>query len=114
MRVRQIQGQTSAIVGVMNLAVMIIFISSIAYAAAISEIPWNVQNLKTLRSEGKPTVADFIWSTSYSPVKTMANDIGEFAWADLAGVGRLELLVTLDVNGRGFFNALLMPARIMS
>jgi hypothetical protein len=37
---------------------------------------------------------------------TKAEDVGEFAWAGLQGDGRLELVATVDVNGRAFFNAL--------
>jgi hypothetical protein len=58
---------------------------------------------------GKAAVAQFINDdTTYSPVALKAKDIGDFAWVDLADDGQYQLVMTLDVNGRSFFNALVI------
>lgn len=85
---------------------------SIAYAASVTDIPWEQSNIQTLRGFDKGAVAGFatqlLGGFSARADVVAPKDIGEFTWADLAGDGRDELVVTLDANGRAFFNALLI------
>jgi hypothetical protein len=37
--------------------------------------------------------------------------VGEFTWEDLAGDGRYELITTLDLSGRSFFDYLAVYER---
>jgi hypothetical protein len=86
-----------------------------ATAATISDMSWDHTNLPSLRSLDKAAVARFINdNTTYSPVPLKPRDIGEFTWADLAGDGRYELVTTIDVNGRAFFDALVVFWRNIS
>lgn len=83
-------------------------------AVDISQIPWNERQIQSLRALGKPSVAGFLTDINgnfsghgdCSCIKE--KDIGQFGWFDLANDGKIELVATLDVNGRGFFNALLV------
>lgn len=84
-----------------------------ATAASIVGTSWNKGNLDRLNTIGKADVAQlltdvtgFVLHSDCACVKPQ--DIGEFTWADLRGNGRLELLATLDVNGREFFNTVVI------
>jgi hypothetical protein len=93
---------------------MIIACSSSAFAGGISDLPWNESNIQTLRALDKSAVVGLLsdlWNDNHPFSIPKARDIGEFAWADLAGDRRYELVVTLDVNGRAFFNALMIYSR---
>jgi hypothetical protein len=76
----------------------------------IASVRWDKAHLRTLNTFGKADVAQLlteeglILHAACACVK--ADDIGEFTWADLQGNGSLELVATMDVNGRAFFNAL--------
>jgi hypothetical protein len=89
-------------------------IAAVCLAVDISQMPWNEQQLGVLKTLGKPSVAEFLTSINgnfsghgdCSCVKK--KDIGDFGWFDLGNDGRLELVTTLDVNGRSFFNAFMI------
>jgi hypothetical protein len=85
-----------------------------AFAADINDISWDYANAQMLRSFDRAAIAQFISGTAYSPVPVTSKDIGEFQWRDLAGDGNYELLATLDVNGRGFFNQLVIFSKAPS
>lgn len=92
--------------------VLVVVFPNIALSAGIANTPWVSSNLQELQSSDKAAIAHFINNdTTYSPVAINPKDIGEFAWVDLAGNGRIDLVVTLDVNGRAFFNALVIFGR---
>lgn len=91
---------------------LILALVQMAFAAGIANIPWSESNLETLRGFDRTAVAQFATELlgnfsghGDSPV-VKPKDIGEFTWADLEGDGQYELIMTLDVNGRAFFNAL--------
>lgn len=75
-------------------------------AAQSADLPWTRPNLKELRASSKGEVAAFINRMETGWMDISARNIGQLDWADLAGDGRYELLITLDVNGRHFYNAL--------
>ena len=98
-------------------AAVIVTSVNVACAAGIADIPWNQSNIETLRSFNQADLARFATPVlgnfsghGDSPV-VKAKDIGDFTWADLAGDGHYELVMTLDVNGRAFFNALMIFRR---
>lgn len=82
-----------------------------ARAASITSTPWGQGNITVLRAFQKSDIVQLLDNvTDFGNLHRCAcvrpADIGEFTWADLAGDGREELLLTRDVNGRQFFNAL--------
>ena len=77
-----------------------------ALAADISGLVWDRANIATLRSFGKADVAQLLTAITGFALPVKPADIGEFTWADLQGDGKVELVATMDVNGRAFFNAL--------
>jgi hypothetical protein len=96
-------------------ALLIVFsLASGAVAAELSEISWSTQQIEELKASNKPAVANFLTGINgnfsghgdCSCVKE--EDIGDFGWFDLYGDGKLELVATVDVNGRSFFNALMI------
>ncbi len=89
-------------------------IASACWAVDISQIPWNRKQAQNLKALNKSTVAEFLTNINgnfsghgdCSCVKE--KDIGQYGWFDLNSDGRLELVATLDVNGRFFFNDLMI------
>jgi hypothetical protein len=85
-----------------------------ALGASIADTPWDEGNVETLRTFNKASVARFLTDVlgnfsghgECSCVKP--DDIDGFTWAGLEGDGKLELVASLDVNGRAFFDALLI------
>jgi len=89
---------------------------SLALAAEIADIAWNESNIERLRAFDKAAVARLVADVTgnisgHWPPEVKPRDVGEFTWADLAGDGHYELVTTLDVNGRAFFNALMIYSR---
>lgn len=74
---------------------------------------WNKSNLDALRGLDKPGVVALLAAIPGNDALPVpgAQDINEFMWADLQGNGSYELLVTYDVNKRGFYNAILIYTR---
>lgn len=78
---------------------------------------WNESNIATLRSFDKAAIAEFAtgplgdFSGHGDSCGVEPKDIGDFNWVDLADDGQYQLVMTLDVNGRAFFNALLIFRR---
>jgi hypothetical protein len=77
------------------------------------------------------TPGDYPWTTGSGNVSTIAwtkdqigtylatatnlvdsSSVGDFRFADLLGDGNLELVATIDVNGRAFYNEILVVRRI--
>jgi hypothetical protein len=82
--------------------------------AADSNLAWNESNIKTLRTLNKADVAALVNElppANGSVIHPEPADIGEFAWADLEGNGTYQLLVTQDVNGRHFYNSVVIYSR---
>ncbi len=77
-----------------------------ARAASIGNTPWEKAHSGALSAFGKADVAQLLTDVTGFALPIKSTDIGEFTWADLQGDGRLELVATMDVNGRAFFNAL--------
>jgi len=87
-----------------------------ALAASIVGLSWTKGNLDRLNSFGKADVAQLLTDVTGFALHAdcgcvKPQDIGEFTWTDLQGDGSLELLATLDVNGRQFFNKLIIFRR---
>src|SRR6266481_5756990 len=88
-----------------------------ALGAAITDTPWDQGSIETLRTYDKASVAGFLTGVignfsghgDCSCVKP--KDIDEYTWADLQGDGKFELVASMDVNGRAFFDALLIFSR---
>jgi hypothetical protein len=85
-----------------------------ALGASITDTPWDQGSIETLRTYDKASVAGFLTGVignfsghgDCSCVKP--KDIDEYTWADLQGDGKFELVASMDVNGRAFFDALLI------
>ncbi|MBE3602267.1 hypothetical protein IMX07_01355 [bacterium] len=87
-------------------------------AASIKSTPWEKVNANALNALEKIDVATFLSEVTEFGLALHADcacvkpgDIREFKWADLRGDGRLELVAILDVNGRKFFNSLVILRR---
>ncbi|MGH7948441.1 MAG: hypothetical protein ACREQF_04380 [Candidatus Binataceae bacterium] len=89
-------------------AAVVLALSRAALAAEIADLPWTESNLDMLRALDKAAVVNFVNRVSGNEDPGDAattDDIGEFAWADLTGHGRYELLVTV-AGSRAFYNSL--------
>ncbi len=83
-------------------------------AGDFSKVPWTEANIETLRTLNKTAIAALVAdlpSANSSVLRPVAADIGEFLWADLEGNGTYQLLMTLDVNSRHFYNSLVVYTR---
>jgi len=87
---------------------MAMLASGVASAGQIDQLAWNQSNIATLRNLDKAIVERFVNEMSMDDVH---KTVGEFTWEDLAGNGRYELIVTLDVSGRAFFDYLAVYER---
>src|SRR5579863_4166494 len=88
-----------------------LILSAHSVCAEIADMPWSQGNIEDLRNFDKTAVAGFInQHGGGAKLETAPEDVGEYTWADLAGDGKYELLVTLDV-GRQFFNSLVIYRR---
>lgn len=83
-------------------------ISGPAFAGQIDQLAWNQSNIATLRGLDESAVEKFVNEMSEGDVH---KTVGEFTWADLAGDGRYELITTLDLSGRSFFDYLAVYER---
>jgi hypothetical protein len=85
-----------------------------ALGASVADTPWEKGNIDTLRALEEGAIAQFMTpilgnvSGHADCFCVKAKDIGEFTWADLQRDGKLELVASLDVNGRAFFDALVI------
>ena len=89
---------------------------SYATAASMVSSSWDKGNLDSLKMFGRADVAQLLTDvTGFALHADCAcvkpQDIGDFTWADLQGDGTLELVATMDVNGREFFNTLIIFRR---
>lgn len=71
-----------------------------AFAADIAAIPWNQSNIAALRSFSKADLLAFFneerRKAGVVPEPLTAAEIGQFEWADLAGNGQYQLVLTLS------------------
>jgi hypothetical protein len=81
---------------------------SFSLAAGIADISWNQSNIATLRGLDEAAVEKFVNEMSEGDVH---KTVGEFTWADLVGDGRYELITTLYLSGRSFFDYLAVYER---
>jgi hypothetical protein len=95
----------SSLIALLLLATLI---SGAAFAGQIDQLKWNQSNIATLRSFDEAAVEKFVNEMSEGDVH---KTVGEFTWADLAGDGRYELVTTLDLSGRSFFEYLAVYQR---
>lgn len=96
---------------VITLIAVVIILSAHSVCAEIADMSWSESNIEGLRSVDKPALARFINEHGGgAKPETTAEDVGEYTWADLAGDGNYELLVTLDVS-RQFYNSLVIYRR---
>ena len=82
--------------------------------AADSNLAWDESNIKTLRTLNQADLAalvNLLPPGSGVVIHPEPASIGEFAWTDLQGNGTYQLLMTLDVNGRHFYNSLVIYSR---
>jgi hypothetical protein len=85
-----------------SLIISVVVLLSLAGAAVGSEIgdtSWNESNIQTLRSFDKAAVVGFLNEQRRAAGNLellMPNEIGEFEWADLAGDGHYQLVLTLS------------------
>lgn len=83
-------------------------------AAGVADIQWDQSNVATLRTLNKDGVVGLLgdlWSANHPFSVPKPREIGQYTWADLEGNGEYELVATLDVNGRAFYNALMIYSR---
>jgi hypothetical protein len=83
-------------------------ISGPVFAVQIDRIEWNESNIATLRSVDLNGVEEFVNQMSRGDVH---KTIGEFTWTDLKRDGQYELVATLDLSGRSFFDYLAVYER---
>ncbi len=82
--------------------------------AAESDLTWsesNAQALGAMEQDAVAALVDNLPAANSSVIHPESEDIGEFTWADLEGNGTCQLLMTLDVNSRHFYNALVVYTR---
>jgi hypothetical protein len=80
-----------------------------APAVTPGDVPWD--------TSASPNVAGAMWThdaiaaflASVTPDEPVA--VGDFAFADLLGDGRLELVASVDYSGRNFFNTVVIVRR---
>jgi hypothetical protein len=80
----------------------------VVIAADIAEMDWAQSNIDALRSFDKDAVVRLVNQVAGNEDSGDAatrDNIGEIAWVDLAGDGRVELLVTV-AGSRAFYNSL--------
>lgn len=92
------------------IAVVVLILGSVqvVLGADIAEMDWTQSNIDALRSFDKDAVVRLVNQVAGNedPGDAATRDnIGEIAWADLAGDGRVELLVTV-AGSRAFYNSL--------
>src|ERR1700722_1812718 len=100
---------------VLLLSSLAIFASTANLSAGdFTKVPWTGANIETLRTLNKTAIAALVAdlpAANSSVIRLQAADIGEFIWADLEGNGAYQLIVTLDVNSRHFYNSLVVYTR---
>jgi hypothetical protein len=89
----------------MATALVILLMARGAYPADIASVAWTKSNLDVLRTFDKSAVEDL---ANRMQEDGMHADIGEFAWIDLAGDKRCELVMRLDLSGRAYFDYLVV------
>lgn len=76
------------------IVVMMLAFAGSALAGGIADVPWNQRHIQTLQSSDKAGLVKLLNECWLGSFKT--SDIGQFRWADLAGNGQYELLLTLS------------------
>ncbi len=78
---------------IVTLAMLLSFSSS-AVATDIADLAWNESNIETLRQFSKDAIVRFISEVPGIDANVATNHIFYFAFADLVGDGKYELIVT--------------------
>ena len=89
-------------------AILLCALVGAASAAGVADIPWNQSNIAILRGLDKAAVEKLVNDLSVGDVH---KTVGDFTWTDLVGDGRYELITTLDLSGRAFFDYLAVYER---
>lgn len=87
------------------LAAIVLAFSVPAHAdrVCVGRVPWSQANVDALRGADLAAVAKFVNTTRPRVSAGIApNQVVDFAWAKVGG-GKTELVVALDVSGRGFY-----------
>jgi hypothetical protein len=82
---------------------------------SVANVRWTVQNAGWLNSRPSKEVAAFIYNVISRGPNTLTKDlfsvvdaksfrVGDFTFSDLSGNGKLELVASIDTEGRPFFN----------
>jgi hypothetical protein len=79
-------------------------LASLAYGGTPEGVPWTASNVAELQALDRTAIEQFVNRVAGDDVQHAT--VGEFAWTDLAGDGRYELVVTADTTGRSFFDRL--------
>lgn len=93
-------------------ALVVAVASGSAAASKFNELEWSTSSKARLESLGDLSksvtelVLGLLPDADIDPPR-----VGEFLFSDLDGDGQLELLVTLDHSGRGFFNSVMVIQR---
>lgn len=80
-------------------AVVLLGLAGIAVSSEIGDLPWNEANIQMLRSFDKTAVVNFLNDQRHEAgilELLTANEIGGFQWADLAGDGHYQLVLTIS------------------
>src|SRR5579864_2387575 len=75
---------------------LLLVLAGYVVAADIGDISWVQSNIKALSAAKKPDVVDFLnnWGGVVgTPAAVTARDVQQFRWMDLAGDGKLELVL---------------------
>ncbi len=82
-----------------SLVLTTVISATVAPAAGIADLAWNRANIATLRSFSKADLLAF-FNEQRRKVGILnpltASDIGQFKWADIAGNGQYQLVLTLS------------------
>jgi len=76
---------------------VVLTLGGVAVAADVGSLAWNESNVATLRSFDKAAVLKFLNKVRHDggvPEQLTPNELGGFEWADLAGDGHYQLVLT--------------------
>ena len=74
-----------------------------AERAFVGRVPWSQATVGALYGANLATVAKFVNDTRPQTSEEIApNQVADFAWAKVSG-GKADLVVALDISGRGFY-----------
>jgi hypothetical protein len=85
--------------------VVLVFLAvpGIASAVGIRDVAWTQANFDLLHTFDKPAVEQFVNSVKTDGIPAK---VGEFAWVDIQGNRRYELVTREDLSGRAYYDYL--------